>query len=346
MPGTWPAAQPLSACRCARPCLHSGLWCCAAPSRRGSGRAREGDDSLPGKDEITLLVIDQLVVVGEESRENRLGEQLLDPVPAPRLGLGLLHTMALALRLLVPDGDAWRLDALLVERSRNGAIGAPGKELLNYPPHDGSLDGVWSELPFNDEIAERPPGLPQPHATVMGMPLPDTPRDGVGLRAGLLGEDRDDLSSAWLGGVEPLSDEDNPTAHPLQLVEDQPDVAHTLAGQPVELGDVERLDASVEEGPDGLLEARPVDVLAAREVEVGELELGCDVIAVAHGSVVVETALILGGEGVVGGGQRGQAVVAAGGRQFGRQSYIDAGAGLRGWGRIQHASSRTRVCLV
>jgi hypothetical protein len=89
-------------------------------------------------------------------------------------------------------------------------------------------------------------------------------------------------------------------------------VTHAITAQPVELGDVEGLDAPVKQGADGLLEPWPMHVLAPREVKVGELELGRDVFAVARGGVVVEAALVLGGEGVVGRGQRGQAVVAAG----------------------------------
>jgi hypothetical protein len=109
---------------------------------------------------------------------------------------------------------------------------------------------------------------------VVEMPLPHAPGGAVGFSTSLLSEDGNDRPHTRLGGIQTIGDEHDPTAYLLELVQDQADVSHPEPGEPVELGDVERLDLACEEKREGVVEAPAPPVLAPGDIQFLELDSG------------------------------------------------------------------------
>jgi hypothetical protein len=84
-------------------------------------------------------------------------------------------------------------------------------------------------------------------------------------------------------------------------------VSHAPPGEPVELGDVQRLDSACEEEREGVVEAAARAVLAPGDIQLLELELRRDLLVVALGGVMAQSTLVVGREWVVGGRHRREA---------------------------------------
>jgi hypothetical protein len=143
---------------------------------------------------------------------------------------------------------AWRLDAFIVEPASDASEGGAAKEVVFHSPHDGRLSGVrLQSTVLLDDVPIGALLIPHPVVAVVEMPLPHAPGGVVGLGTGLLSEYGNDRPHTGLGGVQAISDEHDPAAYLLELVQDQADVSHALPGEPVELGDVQRCDLAREE---------------------------------------------------------------------------------------------------
>jgi len=71
-------------------------------------------------------------------------------------------------------------------------------------------------------------------------------------------------------------------------------VPHAPPGEPVELGDVQRLDLACEEEREGVVEAAARAVLAPGDIQLLELELRRDLFVVALGGVMARSTLVVG----------------------------------------------------
>jgi hypothetical protein len=59
-----------------------------------------------------------------------------------------------------------------------------------------------------------------------------------------------------LGGVQAVGDEHDPATHLLELIQDQADMAHALPAEPIELGDVQRLNLAREKSRESVVKPR------------------------------------------------------------------------------------------
>jgi hypothetical protein len=200
--------------------------------------------------------------------------------------------------------NAWWLDTFVVEPASDASERGAAEEVVDHSPDDGRLSGMRPQSAVLDDVPIGPLLVPHSVAPVMEVPLPHAPGGVVRFSTGLLGEDGNDRPHTGLGGVQAVGDEHDPAAHLLEFVEDQADVSHTPPAEPVELGDVERLDPAREKSREGVVEAAARAVLPCGDIELLELELRRDVLAVAFGGLMAQPTLVVGGERIVGGGHR------------------------------------------
>jgi hypothetical protein len=111
-------------------------------------------------------------------------------------------------------------------------------------------------------------------------------------------------------------------------------MSHARPGEPVELGDVQRLDLAREMEREGVVEAAARAVLAAGDIQLLDLELRRDVFVVAGGGVMAQPTLVVGREWIVDGRHRRDAKKSSG-------RLLLGGMRRRGRGRVGHSRHGT-----
>lgn len=204
-------------------------------------------------------------------------------VPACAFRVAALRTCVIDLR------TPGRGNAIRVQSAGDGTQAGSGEELLNDPTNNHRLPRTRPQLARHNVIAIRAFGRPSAEPSAGLACLRRSPRHVVGLGAGLLGKQADDQPCARLSRVETFSDEHDSTADPLEFVEEQPDCAHPLTCQAIDLRDVEDFDLLAHQRRDGSPEPGALAVSPSRGVQVRELFY--DFVAIAYGALTVQFAL-------------------------------------------------------